>query len=99
MIWLFITISSIITILLVYFIYRALYLAGALADAQDYINELENTNEFMYTAIENAYDNMQQVDTLGAFEKDDESGTTFSMLYEIVTKLKEQFNNAEAEKI
>ena len=35
---------------------------------------------------------MQQIDQLGAFESEDESGTTFQLLKEVITELKEQFD-------
>ena len=80
-----------------YFVYRAYTLAGDLADAQEYIEQLELTNEYMYERIVNSYDTMQNIDRLGAFEKDDESGTTFQLLNEVITQLKSEFDNGESE--
>jgi len=42
---------------------------------------------------------MKQIDRIGAFEKDDEAGTTFSLLKQVIEELKEEFNGAEEEKI
>ena len=77
-----------------------------LADQQDevdefigYISNLENTNRYMYEQIVKTYEAMQQIDRLGAFEKDDEAGTTFSLLKQVIEELKEEFNGAEEEKI
>jgi len=78
--------------------YRAYYLAGKIADAQEYIEELELTNEYMYGKIVQSYDIMQQIDQLGAFESEDEAGTTFQLLNEVITELKEQFDGEEKEK-
>jgi hypothetical protein len=78
--------------------YRVWFLAGALADSQEYIETLESTNEYMYSRIEKSYDAMKQIDRLGAFESEDEAGTTFSLLNEVVTELKEEFNGSSEEK-
>jgi hypothetical protein len=34
----------------------------------------------MYGKIEDSYTRMQEIDRLGAFEKDDEAGTTFPII-------------------
>jgi hypothetical protein len=78
-----------------YFIYRAYYLAGVLSDAQEYIEGLEVTNQYMYSKIYETYDVMKQIDRLGAFESEDEAGTTFQLLNEVITELKEQFDGEE----
>ena len=81
---------------------RAYVLAGLLADAQDiiddtqaYITQLEETNKYMFSKIEASYQSMQQIDRLGAFEKDDEAGTTFQMLQQVITELKTEFDDSE----
>lgn len=81
----------------VYLGYRAYYLAGKIADAQEYIEELELTNEYMYSKITQSYDIMKQIDRLGAFEAEDEAGTTFQLLNEVITELKEQFDGTTQE--
>jgi hypothetical protein len=78
--------------------YRAYYLAGALADAQDYIEELEVTNTYMFSKIEESYNTMQEIDRLGSFESEDEAGTTFQMLKETITELKDLFDGTAQEK-
>lgn len=83
-------------LLSIYLGYRTWYLAGMLADAQEYIEGLETTNQYMYERIEQSYSAMQQIDRLGAFEKDDEAGTTFQLLSQVVEELKEQFDGGEA---
>lgn len=82
---------------LIYAGFRAYYLAGILADAQEYIEQLELTNEYMYGKIIDSYEAMQEIDRLGAFEKDDEAGTTFQMLNQTITELKEQFDGEAQE--
>jgi hypothetical protein len=81
-----------------YFGARMWQLAGSLADAQEYIEELESTNQFMYSRIESSYNVMKQIDRLGAFESEDEAGTTFQLLNEVITELKEQFDGETQEK-
>jgi hypothetical protein len=81
-----------------YFAYRAYVLAGLLADEQEYTEQVELTNGYMYSKIIEAYNSMQQIDRLGAFENDDEAGTTFSMLKQTIDELKEEFNGQEEEK-
>lgn len=83
----------------IYLTFRIWYLAGTLADAQEYIEELESTNQYMYNQIEQSYSAMKQIDRLGAFESEDEAGTTFQLLNQVVEELKEQFNGSEEEKI
>ena len=87
-----------------YLAYRVWFLAGALADTQDhtedileYIETLELTNEYMYGKIVESYNKMQELDRLGAFEKDDESGTTFQLLNEVITQLKSEFEDGTQE--
>jgi hypothetical protein len=77
--------------------YRAYYLAGALAEAQEYIEELELTNEYMYSKIEASYATLKEIDHKGAFEAEDETGTTFQLLLQTITELKDQFNGETSE--
>ena len=79
--------------------YRVWYLAGAVADIQEqdddvtaYIESLEVANQFMYSKVAEAYENIQRVDSKGAFAAEDEVGTTFEMIKEIVETLKDEFN-------
>ena len=51
----------------------------------------------MYERIAQSYTAMQAIDRLGAFEKDDEAGTTFQLLSQVVEELKEQFDGSEAQ--
>jgi hypothetical protein len=78
----------------IYLSFRVWYLAGSLAEAQEYIEELESTNQFMYDRISQSYDAMKQIDRLGAFESEDEAGTTFQLLNQVVVELKEQFDGS-----
>jgi hypothetical protein len=95
-------ISGLLIVLLllssIYLTFRVWYLAGALADAQDYIEDLESTNQYMYDKISRSYDAMQQIDRLGAFESEDEAGTTFQLLKQVIEELNEEFENGTEEK-
>jgi hypothetical protein len=99
-----IIISSLLLGTSILFAYRMWFLAGALAEAQEYIEEmqtyeenLEVTNLYMYSKISESYEVMQKIDRLGAFEKDDEAGTTFQLLNEVITQLKEEFDGEAQE--
>ena len=87
-----------LTALCSYLGWRVWFLAGSLAEAQESIELLEGTNEYMYSRIEQSYNAMKQIDRLGAFESEDEAGTTFQLLNEVITELKEDFDNGESEK-
>lgn len=80
-----------------YFARRAFVLAGLLADEQEYVEGLEVTNAYMYAKIVEAYDSMKQIDRLGAFEEDDEAGTTFALLKQTIEELKETFEDGQEE--
>jgi len=81
----------------VYFAYRAYVLAGVLADQEEYYETVSDTNQYMYNKIQQSYTVMQRIDRLGAFEKDDEAGTTFELLNDVIEKLKEEFDAQEEE--
>lgn len=80
-----------------YFGYRAYILAGLLADSEEYHESVEVTNMYMYSKILEAYAKMKEIDRIGAFEKDDEAGTTFSLLKEVIETLKTEFDGEESE--
>tara|TARA_R110000851_G_scaffold226712_2_gene379566 strand:+ start:448 stop:744 length:297 start_codon:yes stop_codon:yes gene_type:complete len=80
-----------------YFAWRAFVLAGVLADQEDYYETVAQTNEYMYMKITQSYESMLQIDRLGAFEKDDEAGTTFQMLKQVIDQLKEEFDAEKEE--
>jgi hypothetical protein len=81
--------------LTIYFISRAYILAGVLADQEEYYDGVSQTNQYMYLKIKQSYDIMQNIDRLGAFEKDDESGATFELLKQVIEELKEEFDAEE----
>jgi hypothetical protein len=81
--------------LTIYFISRAYILAGVLADQEEYYEGVSQTNQYMYMRIKQSLEEMQNIDRLGAFEKDDESGTTFALLKQVIEELKEEFDAEE----
>ena len=100
----FIITTTLLTTLCAYLGYRVWFLAGAVADLQEqdddvttYIQSLEQTNRYMYDKILDAHTKMQDVDLRGAFEAEDEVGTTFEMLKEIIENLKEEFDGPSEE--
>jgi hypothetical protein len=51
----------------------------------------------MYGKIEDAYNTLKEVDHKGAFEAEDETGTTFQLPLQTITELKDQFNGEASE--
>ena len=82
----------------VYFIWRALTLANVTADQEEYIQELEDMSQYMYNQINDTYNEMKKIDHKGAFAEDDEAGTTFTMLKNVITNLEKEFNAETKEK-
>jgi|GEM_PF-3414500 len=80
-----------------YFFYRAYVLAGLLADAEEYNIQVEQLTNYMYRSIDDAYNEMKRIDRIGAFEADDESGTTFKLLLQVIEDLREEFNGTPQE--
>ncbi len=80
-----------------YMSYRAYILAGLLTDIEDYYIDVEKTNVYMYDKIQKAYDTMKQLDRIGAFENEDEAGTTFQMLKQVIDELKGEFDGPTSE--
>ena len=80
-----------------YFARRAYVLAGLLAYSDDHHESVEMTNMYMYSKIYEAYAKMREIDRIGAFEKDDEAGTTFSLLKEVIDNLKTEFDGEASE--
>jgi len=82
-----------------YFIYRAYVLAGVYSDLEEYTKELEDMSQYMYTKINESYESMKEIDRLGAFEKDDEAGTTFEMLRDVIDNLEKEYNGKKKEEV
>ena len=83
----------------IYFIWRALTLANVTADQEDYIKELEDMSQYMYDQIEETFNEMKKIDHKGSFEADDEAGSTFTLLKNVINNLQKEFNAEEEEKV
>ena len=94
-----ILVSALLAVGAGYLGHRAYVLAGLLADAEDAIEGLDALNVHMYTSIQEAYEVMKTIDNKGAFEADDEAGTTFQMLKQVITELNTEFNGEASEEI
>ena len=65
---------------------------------EDYVEDLENSNTEFYTffkelknQIGRSNSHMKQIDRLGSFESDDETGFVFKELKDIVEKINKRF--------
>ena len=94
-----ILVSALLAVGAGYLGHRAYVLAGLLADAEEVIEGLDALNIHMYTSIREAYEVMKNIDNKGAFEADDEAGTTFQMLKQVITELNTEFNGEASEEI
>ena len=82
----------------IYFGWRAFTLANVTADQEEYIQELEDMSQYMYDQIEASYNQMKRIDHKGSFAEDDEAGTTFTLLKNVVINLEKEFNAETEEK-
>lgn len=77
--------------------YRAYTIAGVLADQQEYIEELEFVYGVLLEKIQTSYEEIQRIDSKGAFESDDETGTTFQLLKQVIDDLNEEAYGTQEE--
>jgi|TARA_R110000822_G_scaffold167569_1_gene307707 hypothetical protein len=80
-----------------YFGYRAYILAGVVADDTEYLEQLEFTHAMLLDKVRQSYDEMQRIDSKGAFESDDEAGTTFALLKQVIDNLNEEPHGPQKE--
>ena len=73
-----------------------------LESAEEYIDDLEKSNiqyETFFQELKriamSSYSEIRQIDRIGSFESDDETGVIFNNIKDIVIKLNEQFSNAQ----
>lgn len=88
-----IIIIILIIILLIYSIFSTIGIIRASKKVElyeEYIKEIKKN-------IMDAYLNMKQIDTIGAFEADDDVGATFSILYDIIKKLNSEITETPEE--
>ena len=88
-------ISAVIDIALALILWRSL---RKIERYEDYVAELENSilqyDIFLITQrrkVRNAYDKMRQLDRLGSFQSDDETGYIFEEIKSVATELNTDF--------
>jgi len=87
----FLSISCILLLVIsVYIGYRAYILAGIMSDQQEYLDQLEFTYGMLLDKTAAAYEEMKQIDVKGSFESDDEVGTSFALLKQVIDDLYEE---------
>ena len=62
------------------------------------VDFLEQVLDGTYATISDTITKMEEIDSLGAFESDDETGSTFQMLKDVIDKLQKEFNAETEEK-
>jgi len=80
-----------ITIVSVVFIYTTYNLLNKYEDSIDKYRDLQNEYKQFKDELESTYKDMLEIDRLGAFESDDEVGTIFKTLKEMLYELKLKF--------
>ena len=80
-----------ITIVSVVFMYTTYNLLNKYENSIDKYRELQNEYKQFKDELESTYKDMLQIDRLGAFESDDEVGTIFKTLKEMLYELKLKF--------
>ena len=93
-----ITTIIILSILLLASIFFIVNLSRKIEANEDYIEDLENSNTEFYSfynelkkQVNQSNSHLKQIDRLGSFESDDETGFVFKELKDIVEKLKARF--------
>jgi hypothetical protein len=86
----------IIVLIAVYIIRNLLAKVEVLEDNVDQLVEDVQTYDELLTDIKkhanNSYTRMKQIDRLGSFEADDETGAVFNEMLEIIESFNERFN-------
>lgn len=90
-----IIVGSIFAIGFAYFAFRAYVLAGIVADQEEYIKQVESFAQSSLESIKETYESIKEIDHKGAFESDDEVGTTFKILKQTIDSLYGQYNETE----
>ena len=88
----------ILSVLLVSSILFIINLTRKIESNEDYIEELETSNTDFYqffkdikTQVNKSNSHLKQIDRLGSFESDDETGYVFKEINDIVEKLNKRF--------
>jgi competence protein ComGF len=93
---------GIVSVIVVILITVIINLLRKLENAEEYIEQLESSNsryEAFFESIRkksnNNYSYIRQLDRIGSFEADDETGVIFNTLKDIVEELNKEFDAAE----
>ena len=64
---------------------------------EDVVEEQETLLSKIATQIDSSMSRMKELDKLGSFEADDETGFVFKNMYEIISELEEYYGSQEEE--
>lgn len=89
-----IVILSVLTLILGYTTYNLLRKNEAV---EDVVEEQEMLISEIAERIDNSMARMKEIDRLGSFEADDETGFVFKNMYEIISELENYYGSQEKE--
>lgn len=64
---------------------------------EDVVEEQETTLAEIASRVDSSMARMKEIDRLGSFEADDETGFVFKQMYEIISELEEYYGTQEEE--
>ena len=64
---------------------------------EDVVEEQETTLAEIASRIDSSMSRMKEIDRIGSFEADDETGFVFKQMYEIISQLEEYYGSQEEE--
>jgi hypothetical protein len=82
------TLLGLSIILNIILLYRGIRLVRNIEDLQDMVVDV---NEDVLTSLETMQEEMKQIDIRGSFESDDEVGTVFSELKNVIERYKSRY--------
>jgi hypothetical protein len=91
------TIIILNTIVSLVFIFTTWNLLRKNEATEDVVEEQENTISTIAQKIDKSMEKLKDLDTKGAFEADDETGTIFKQMYEIIEDLEKYYGQEAKE--
>jgi len=91
------TIIILNTIVSLVFIFTTWNLLRKNEATEDIVEEQENTISTIAQKIDKSMEKLKDLDTKGAFEADDETGTIFKQMYEIIEDLEKYYGQEAKE--
>lgn len=64
---------------------------------EDVVEEQETTIAEIANRIDSSMSRMKEIDRIGSFEADDETGFVFKQMYEVISELEEYYGTQEEE--